>query len=370
MKTSTQQHKSTGRPKETPNTAQMLTVARLFYRIKEPVTKQEIARRLHIDSRKVTALLKEAREKGLVRIDIYDTTEGDLASRVQNRYPHLIKVMIVPGAGAKTAKRYEEFSKSAALAGADYLDEVWSQKPGQPFRLGVSGGETLLQFVNAVPQRDRENVYIHVTGLIGTGRLHKSTSLIHPIVNASILWSRCGSLPGHCEYATVSPYVSDSPGPGALAAVEEELKKVEANRSVRDVIEGMNSIDVAFASIGMVDPGENSNAVMRSKLTMTGLLEQIITTSDLTRQKAVADFSYCLIDEDGNSRPEWRFFLTAGDGSKYPDVRFYRHMVEKKKTVVVMAGPFMVPALKAALRGKLFNVLITDQDSAKQLAKE
>ena len=234
MKTVTKNHKApTGRPKEVPNTEQMLTVARLFY--KNELTKQEIARRERIDSRKVTALLKEAREQGLVRINIFETTESHLISRVQKKYPHLLNVLIVSGPETKTARQYGEFLKRAALVGANYFDELVRQhdqkKRGQPLHVGISGGETLLEFVNAVPQRDRENVYIHVTALVGTGRLHKSTSLVHPIVTASILWSRAGSLPGHCEYATVSPFVTEGPGPAALAAVEEELKKVEGNKT-------------------------------------------------------------------------------------------------------------------------------------------
>ncbi len=103
---------------------------------------------------------------------------------------------------------------------------------------------------------------------------------------------------------------------------------------------------------------------------MAGLLNSIITKQELKRHKAMADFSYCVITKDGIEPPTLpRFFLLAGHGSKHPGVKFYQNMVEQGKRVVVIAGPHKVPALKAALRGKLYNVLITDQYSAEELAK-
>jgi DNA-binding transcriptional regulator LsrR (DeoR family) len=42
-------------------------------------------------------------------------------------------------------------------------------------------------------------------------------------------------------------------------------------------------------------------------------------------------------------------------------------MVKAQKTVVVAAGRYKTAALRAALRGRLFNVLITDEMAAKEL---
>ena len=269
------------RVKAIPSTADMLRAARSFYNLNK--SKKQIADDLwgNTDIRGVTALLKEAKRQGIVHISIFETPESNVADRLQDRYRHLLRVMIVPGlpTQTRTAQQYADFLKRAAIIAADYFDNDLVkdyQKRGQPLHVGISGGETLLEFVNAVPQRNR-NVFVHVTALVGTGRLQKNASLIHPIVTASILFSRCGSQPGHCEYATVSPYVTEGPGPAALQAVREELEKVEANKTVMDVIQRMNSIDVAFAGIGMVNPAK---AGLRNKLTMTGVLEPIITTRE------------------------------------------------------------------------------------------
>jgi DNA-binding transcriptional regulator LsrR (DeoR family) len=263
--------------------------------------------------------------------------------------------LIVPGPKI-TAEKYPEFLRQQlAVAAANYFDDLVQNHPrGRAFHVGISGGETLLEFANAVPDRLRENVFVHGTALVGHGRFHKGATHIIPGVCAAVLWSRCGRVPGTFEYATVPPLPFDL----------EQMANVKA---IRDVIRDMDEIEAVFAGIGMVKPPKEA-PTLKDKLSMTALLHPTITPDELTRQGAVADFSYCLVDAQGCSREFWTYFLTAGYGSAHPDIQFYKHMVELKKKVIVMAGPFKIPALMAGLRGKLFNVLITDEDSARQLA--
>ncbi len=342
------------RKPDVPSPAQMLEVARLFYI--DDLTKLEIAKRLQMDTRKVAALLKHARETGVVKISLHGTAETDLEQRLRAKYPHLQRVLIVPGPKI-TAEKYPEFLRQQlAVAAANYFDELVQNHPrGRAFHVGISGGETLLEFANAVPDRLRENVFIHGTSLIGHGRFQKGATHIIPGVCAAVLWSRCGRVPGTFEYATVPPLPFDL----------EQMAKVKA---IRDVIRDIGEVEAVFAGIGMVRPPKEAPA-LKDKLTMTALLQPIITPDELIRQGAVADFSYCLVDAQGRSRENWRYFLTAGYGSAHPDIEFYKQMVEQKKKVIVMAGPFKIPALMAALRGQLFSVLITDEDSARQLAE-
>jgi len=44
-------------------------------------------------------------------------------------------------------------------------------------------------------------------------------------------------------------------------------------------------------------------------------------------------------------------------------------MVEQNKPVVAIAGPYKLEPIKAALKGKLFNVWITDQHTAEEILK-
>jgi len=72
----------------------------------------------------------------------------------------------------------------------------------------VNGGRMILGLVNNIAAEDRHNIYIELPALVGRGYNQKPTD-INPVVNASVLWARCGDLPGHCQYATVAPYQGD-----------------------------------------------------------------------------------------------------------------------------------------------------------------
>ena len=45
-------------------------------------------------------------------------------------------------------------------------------------------------------------------------------------------------------------------------------------------------------------------------------------------------------------------------------------MVAERKPVIVTAGTYKLEAVRAALKGKLFNVLITDEHSARGLLED
>ncbi|WP_263377093.1 sugar-binding domain-containing protein [Granulicella aggregans] len=48
-------------------------------------------------------------------------------------------------------------------------------------------------------------------------------------------------------------------------------------------------------------------------------------------------------------------------------LEFYRNMVKQDKRVIVVAGTYKANAVLAALKGKLFNVWVTDDRTAKQV---
>jgi DNA-binding transcriptional regulator LsrR (DeoR family) len=70
--------------------------------------------------------------------------------------------------------------------------------------------------------------------------------------------------------------------------------------------------------------------------------------------------NYSFFAEDGTTAPEWNIFPALG-------VAQAQAMVKAQKTAVVAAGRYKMAALRAALRGRLFNVLITDEMAAKEL---
>jgi DNA-binding transcriptional regulator LsrR (DeoR family) len=368
------------RPRKVPDADKMLRAARLYY--ESDFSKKRIAGELfnnEKDIRGVTRLLKDAKAAGLVDIQINQKVQGDLEDQLRTRFLHLHRALIAPGPGGgkpiENTKSYNQLLQQWATLAAEYFEDLYRDFPaGKELHVAVTGSEHVAAFVNAIPQYRRENVFIHVAALIGRGRLSDKTSHIDPIVNASILWSRCGSLPGHIEYATVSPYVIPGPGAVARAAVQDQIAIAESNPTIVEVIKRMNKVDIVVGGIGTVRPDEiqTMSQSLKSRLTMTALLEQIVTPQQLAKEKAVGDFCYCPFDRNGTGRyyPEpdsWRFFITAGHGSDHEGIEFYKHMVKSGRKVVAFAGPFKVTAIKTALAAKIFNVLVTDEHTARQI---
>lgn len=343
--------------------ANLRRVAKWFY--VEELTKRFIRERLQEESgqrveiRNIDTMLLKARRQGIVVIDFPEkhSPQRLLEDQLKDKFDHLQRVIVIP---TKDGQKYSELLMRWGEAAAEYFEELVSES--KELHVGISGGETLLSFANAVTEFPRKQVHIHTAALIGRGRLPDKASHVDPLVNATILWTKCGRVPGHCHYATVPPY--DALMREDIAA---ELHDLSERQPIREVILDMNKINVAFAGLGLAK-ATAPDPERLNQLTMTGLLEPMITPDTLAKEGAMGDLAYCLFDKNGKGRKEWEFFLTAG----YRDperrgIEFYRKMVadkREKKKVVVIAGSLKQEAIRAALNAQLFNVWITDQDAA------
>ena len=91
------------------------------------------------------------------------------------------------------------------------------------------------------------------------------------------------------------------------------------------------------------------------------LLENLrLTAGALLKEGAVGDINYSFFDGEGRTLPDWNVFPSLGAAQA-------QEMVRKGKKVVVAVGNYKLSALRAALRGRLFNVLITDERAARDL---
>jgi deoxyribonucleoside regulator len=77
----------------------------------------------------------------------------------------------------------------------------------------------------------------------------------------------------------------------------------------------------------------------------------------------VGDLNYSFFDASGATTTAWNIFPALG-------VEAVSTMIEAHKTVVVAVGNYKLTALRAALVGRLFNVLITDERAAQTLLNE
>jgi DNA-binding transcriptional regulator LsrR (DeoR family) len=356
-----------------PQMAQMRQAARMFY--KDKLSKTDIAQRFDVDPRKITWLLEQAEQFGIVKITVEETGGSDLEEPLREKFPHLQRVLIVSGPKVETVEQYQPvFLSRAAQVAADYFDELveaQEQKSTRPFRAVISGGESWLEFSNAVKDRPRKNLCIHVAGLIGHGRVG-SAMHIDPIVNSSVLWSHSGRIAGRCIYSTVPPFNVSKPGPKARKAAHDQVEELALLPPVRDGLADVTAdkIDVALAGIGLVDPAAADSA-LRDRISSTVLLRSIVRPARLAKEGAIGEISYCHFNENGEDPDnQWRFFLTAGECDEDPKRRglgFYKAMTQAAKPVIAIAGPYKLDPIKAALKGKLINILITDEHTAREI---
>lgn len=337
---------------QTIDIGKLRQVAKWYYQ--DDVSKKEILERLKCpnpdDVRPVKKWLERAKRLGVVRIQIPETVKCDCEEELRKRFPHLRQIIAVPRHAIDT---YHDLLRKYGVEAANYFETATARGS---HHVGVTGGGMVLQFCEALGHQRRENIHIYTLALIGRG--HDRTGYhIDPLVNASILWSKCGHVEGHCNYATVLPHDQLD-----WKAIRTELDALAKCKPIQDAIKRMDKITMAIGCIGLVQP-DPVNPFIHEEDMMMDLLEPLITPQQLATEGVCGDFAYCLYDREGNSIKDWRFFLTPGAADPDParrGIEFYKQMVKDGKAVVAIVGPYRDKAVYAALKAGVFNVWITD----------
>lgn len=313
--------------------------------------KSDIAKEVRRSVTEVTRLLDEARDRGIVRVqlDIPDLTK--LEAELVKTFP-LCRAVVIP-----TVEDYWLNRKMLGQAAARYFDvEV-----GQNAQVAISGGLLLYEMVNELTERERL-IHIYPAGLLGRG---PALNHIDASAVATLLCEKCGSLPGRPATAhgvTVMPFErrcsSDSdPRKCADELVRHCTQLHERSALVRKTFKEMQQVDFAFVTLGPLRPAPEYMR-LSSRSTLKILEEAGIPEAWLATEGAISDIGYALYDGDGTLRPEWRFFLTVDYKAVARDAR---------RQVVLIAGMYQEPGLFPAVEHGLCNVLITDETRARFL---
>jgi deoxyribonucleoside regulator len=331
---------------------ELIRIARLFY--EKNCSKTEIARQMGLSITHVARLLDEIRETGVVRIDIRGPRHEGLARDLVSKYPCLRDAIVVG-----IEDNYRLITKALASAAAEYFDACLEQR-NKPMKLGLSGGLTVFEFVKALPERER-NIVLYPTAILGRG--HTIINHMDPIASLMLLWGKSGYRDKGLYFVTVPPLEKKESGaPLSLGEVQDEIKALLKRNEVRKTYECLTEVDMIFASLRQVEPGKQNRREMGA--TAIDLLGDVgIQTADLAG--AVGDVNYSFVDENGRSRKEWwRLFLSLQADQLQEMAR------DRAKRVVIMGGQHKERILRAALRGGLLNVLITDEVTAKLLLNQ
>jgi DNA-binding transcriptional regulator LsrR (DeoR family) len=289
----------------------------------------QIALELHLSQPRVSRLLKQAVDLGVVRttVTLPPGVYTDLEDRLQDKYG-LRDVVVVDAGGAAG-----EVLPALGSAAAQYLDATLMG--GEV--LGVSSwSETLIATVDAMRVKGTSVVeeVVQLVGGVGNPQVQ---------VQATRLTSKLAQSTG------ASPVFMPAPGFVGSAAIRRALMK---EPSVADVAAVWKRLTMVLVGVGSLEP---SPLLRRSGNALADLEQQ-----QLRELGAVGDVCYRFFD--GGGLPVRKFDQrVVGIGT--------RELRTVDRRVAVAGGERKFSAIRAALQGGWINVLITDLAMARRLAE-
>lgn len=304
--------------------ALLVRVARLAY--EHGLSQGEIAELLRSSRSSVSRLLREARERGIVTVTIWDPAEQTvkLAQALKDQFA-LKEAIVVP-----TELELEKHVRPLlAQAVAAFLPTVVRDDD----ILGVSWGRTMGEVVKRLRPVNRQGISVVQLN----GGLNRA------------------DIPGNPHYVTqqiaqvfrASAFVLPVP---AVVRTRELRRELESDPGIRKVLELARNCTVALYSIGAFGPD--------SVLVQSGY----VTPEDLDRLQArgaVGDIGGRYFDATGSvCDPELESRTIGIELAELPCKRY---------AIAVAGGKEKRRAILGALRGGYLNTLVTDQITAMEL---
>jgi len=305
----------------------LVEAAKLYY--EHQLSQLEISKKLGVSRPTVSRLLQQARNTGIVRIDITDPSEvgTQLESALIKKY-NLKKVVVVPNDTDDNKIVKKRLGKTAVLL----VDQLISEGT----ILGISWGTTMQQVARQIrTRRVKDMVVVQLNGGISRAELDTHASEIAKTIGES--------------YKAI-PYLMPLP-----AVVDNaNLKKVIlSDRNISRTLELGRKAEIALFTIGSF--GYNSVLVKADYF-------EPDEVDGLLKSGAVGDICSRIIKADGT--------ICSDDLNNRTIGIELEELKKKQYSIAVAGGKEKLAAIKAGLNGKWFNSLITDEWVATELLRD
>jgi deoxyribonucleoside regulator len=299
----------------------MVQAAKCYYDLDK--TMGEIAKIVGLTRWQVGRLLRDAREQGVVRIEIVPRAQRrpELETRLQRAYD-LREAIVVPSAGEDDAL----VADGVAQAAGQFLAAL---RP-RPALVGVSWGRTMAAVAYWLPRH--WNPGVEVVLLNGAMNIHASTTRTN---NVAELFAQAGD-----GRATLLPVP-------AIVGRAETRKVLEQDTVIARVL--TLAAQSTAACFGLGGTRDDSVLVQSDYLTPADL-------ATLRARGAVGDVLGRFLNSDGDVVDAALDARTIG-----LDLSLLR---EKPTRIGVAVGQQKHAIVLAALRSRLVNVLVTDEGTA------
>ena len=304
----------------------MAKVARMYY--DQGIRQQEITERLNIHQSKVSRMLKRAREANIVRISVA-TPAGffpDLEDALESRF-QLKEAVVVDSDGDE-----ERVVRDLGAAAAYYVETTI--KPEMV--IGISSwSRSLFSMVDTLhpSTAGAGGKVVQILGGVGNA----STQY-----QAMLLAQRLAGLIG------ASPVLLQAPG---VVGSPEAKAVLVRDAAVEGASKLFSKLDLALVGIGSLEPSH--------LLASSGNIFSPEERRQLRRAGAVGDICFQFIDKQGG--PIDSPLMKRVIGIDLATLK------SAPRVVGIAGGESKLTAVRASLKGKWINVLITDKRTAERL---
>jgi DNA-binding transcriptional regulator LsrR (DeoR family) len=317
----------------------LVKVAQLYHL--QGLNQDQIGRQVGVSRSKVSRMLKEARERGLVEVSIHYPARFSLDLERQLESELGLREAVVVNAGSQPLS-------SIAGAAADYLLRVL--KPSDV--LGVSGGETVSVMAQLMPAAIVENVTLVQLGTavayLGDRAAYSSAEVALQVAQKLGSIERLVLIP--------VPFLLDS------ETIRDALLR---DTGVKRAMARLSSCTLAVVGIGALEAeshsaGGSENGTARSHSHRRQVLP--VTDEDVAELRQVgAVGEICTRFFDVRGEP----CVTSLDRRMVAvDLREFRTV---PLVIGVACGRHKAPAILGAVRGSYVKSLVTDQATATEL---
>lgn len=329
----------------------------LYYRQGKP--QNDIAELLGIAQSKVSRLLKKAHDEGYCTVTFNFPPLLEISSRIAERYD-LRYAIVIPTGEQENLK--ENLGQAAARYFEHFIAELKASKKQSKLSVGLSCGLTLFQMVNQIraTKKDDSSLPLKIYPL-AADNTYQAVNLF-PSTLTGMLAAKFDS---QAEAFALPAQILESLTTDAQ--VQKRRKEILDHSEAGKIFKQAENVDLAFIGLGKIS---------KETLGFCSLAERYnISAKDLKKMGAVAEYNYVPIDEDGNP-------LIEKEGIENKDKlqsianrivcvslnQIRESVMERKKLVVCIAGGAdKVMGIRAVLRHRLANILITDSQTAEML---
>ena len=295
-----------------------------------------IARRLGVSRFRITRMLAQAREAGIVKISIRHATTATLvmAEKLCRRFD-LRECIVTPPLGSLPVRDKDDSAalnaaqRAVGIAAARFLGRRLQNRA--PVTIGVGWGRTLAALADSFSGVRQTRA--RFVSLMGSLTRNSATNPFDVVLN---LARSCG---GEAHYFP-APFVANS---------QPDLAVIMSQQIVRETLELARAADFYMVSLG--------ECTRQSLIYRSGLISDRELAS-LQQAGAVADTTGVFLDRDGRLVEADITRRTAGVGAD----ELRRH-----ELVLLAAGQQKAKALVALLKSGMVDRLIIDGDLAQRI---